>query len=419
MYRHLESHAIIIPSKLKKIVILIGWLANPSSQGDTDEFISSEDTLRLKACDETTDKVDTDLCKAILNVEGDYFLQEIDPITSKPKFYLRASKSSQRSTFILGAEASVNGSCDTAMFQARIWPGGDTDWVDRVNKELSTINPNIKILHRYLMPPGTHNFHPEKDCTQRRYEYILPLHVLTNDDIYKRYIPETPVKERRLKWLEEKSNEDIIRIKNSSVGVRFPANTEMGQVLIVYFRKMKKILKRFNGWASMHNFTTGGGCPEEGTSNRRIDRIYHKDIQTICGKDFLVLSISGDLFMRGQVRHIIGLLLAILSFWLPEEYLDSALDKDNIADIPPVPGFALTLCETRFSYFEGNEHFIVLDPRREKDGDKTRINDWSKQVNEHIASKWDQVDLTKWMQEFKSKCNSLLHLQQLILPLLK
>jgi len=406
MYRHLEDHAIIIPSKLKKIVILIGWLADPL-EDDSDEFISSEDTLRMKACDETSDKVDTDLCRAILSVEGDYFQAEIDPLTRKPKTYIRASKSSQRSSFICQAEASVNGICDTVLFASRVWPAGDKDWIDKVNKELLTINPNIKVLHRYVMPPGTHDFHAERDCTQRRYEYILPINVLTNEDIYKKYIPAEPVKERRLKWLEDMSNDDIIRVKNSSVGVRFPANTEMGQVMIVYFRKMKRLLKKFNGYLTMHNFTTGGGCPEESTSQRRVDRIFHKDVQSICGKDYLVLSISGDLFMRGQIRHMIGLLIAILSFWLPEDYLDAALDKNNIAEIPPFPGCAVALSETRFCYFEGNKHFLKLDPRREKDGDPKVINDWEKVVSEHISKKWDQLDLNKWLNEFKNKCIKL------------
>jgi len=59
----------------------------------------------------------------------------------------------------------------------------------------------------------------------------------------------------------------------------------------------------------------GGGCPEGSTSVRRVDRIYHKDVQTICGKEYLVLSISGDLFMRGQIRHLIGLLLGYYHFY--------------------------------------------------------------------------------------------------------
>jgi len=256
LYRHLESHSIITPTKLKKIVLLIGWLANPL-ENDNDEFISSEDTLRIKCVDETSDKVDIDLCQAILNVEGDYFLNEIDPITKKPKVYIRASNSSQKSAFILGSESSVNGLCDTILYHSKLWPNGDIDWIDRVNKELQIINPDIHVLHRYILPGIAHDFHPERDCTQRRYEYILPIELLTNSEVYKKYIPDEPVKERRLKWLEEKSTEEIIKIKNSSVGVRFPADTEMGQVMIVYFRRMKKLLKKFNGWKSMHNFTTG------------------------------------------------------------------------------------------------------------------------------------------------------------------
>ena len=50
---------------------------------------------------------------------------------------------------------------------------------------------------------------------------------------------------------------------------------------------------------------------------------------------------------------------------------------------------------------------FVLDPRREKGGDKTIINDWNKQVYEHIAKKWQQIDIQQWMDDFKGNCQLL------------
>jgi tRNA pseudouridine(38-40) synthase len=49
------------------------------------------------------------------------------------------------------------------------------------------------------------------------------------------------------------------------------------------------------------------------------------------GENWVVFSISGDAFLRGQVRKLVGLTLAITRGWLPEWYLDAALNKTGMA----------------------------------------------------------------------------------------
>jgi hypothetical protein len=65
------------------------------------------------------------------------------------------------------------------------------------------------------------------------------------------------------------------------------------------------------------------------------------------------------------------LTLAITRGWLPEWYLDAALNKtaiekdcDCICDIPSVPQEGLSLAECRYSMWE-TKHCIHMDPRRE------------------------------------------------------
>ena len=65
----------------------------------------------------------------------------------------------------------------------------------------------------------------------------------------------------------------------------------------------------------------------------------------------MVFSVSGDAFLRGQVRKLVGLALAITRGWLPEWYLDVAIKSrtgDSVCDIPSVPKEGLSLAECRY-----------------------------------------------------------------------
>ena len=56
----------------------------------------------------------------------------------------------------------------------------------------------------------------------------------------------------------------------------FPADTAEGQSRIHFFRRLKKLLKKFAGKHSFHNFATGGACPEESAAVRILNRMFHK-----------------------------------------------------------------------------------------------------------------------------------------------
>ena len=66
------------------------------------------------------------------------------------------------------------------------------------------------------------------------------------------------------------------------------------------------------------------------------------------GENWVVFSVSGDAFLRGQVRKLVGLALSITRGWLPEWYLDLAIQNhDSIVDIPSVPKEGLSMAECR------------------------------------------------------------------------
>ena len=127
-------------------------------------------------------------------------------------------------------------------------------------------------------------------------------------------------------------------------------------------------MKSFGGRHSFHNFATGGACPEESAAVRILNRMYHKDLLVMeNNENWVVFSVSGDGFLRGQVRKLIGLALSIVRGWLPEWYLDVAVSaapwQDAICDVPLVPKEGLYLAETRYAIWE-TKHVRHIDPRR-------------------------------------------------------
>ena len=182
--------------------------------------------------------------------------------------------------------------------------------------------------------------------------------------------------------MEEEDNEDneeeecdvdepgfvTMRAWEGDLDKEFPAETPEGQSRIYFFRKLKKLLKSFGGRHSFHNFATGGACPEEAAAVRILNRMYHKDLLVMeNNENWVVFSVSGDGFLRGQVRKLIGLALSIVRGWLPEWYLDVAVSaspwQDTICDVPLVPKEGLYLAENRYAIWE-TKHVRHIDPRR-------------------------------------------------------
>lgn len=92
--------------------------------------------------------------------------------------------------------------------------------------------------------------------------------------------------------------------------------------------------------------------------------MYHKDIITDEARDhFMVFSFSGDAFLRGQIRKLLGAVISIMRGWLPLEYLVSLFSENDVFDSPAVPGWPLYLSESKYDIWEA-KYMIRLDPRR-------------------------------------------------------
>jgi hypothetical protein len=173
-----------------------------------------------------------------------------------------------------------------------------------------------------------------------------------------------------------------------------------------FFRTLKKVLKAFAGRMSFHNFASGGACPEEPTAVRRVDRLYHKQILQVAGEMWVIFSVSADAMLRGQVRRMIGLSIALLRGWLPEEYLQVALSQSLVAEIPAVPGWGMYVAECRYAFWEAKFPDEKLDPRRVEGGDVSKITEWNHVVFEHIAALNRQAG-DGWLVAFEAHCKEV------------
>jgi len=107
----------------------------------------------------------------------------------------------------------------------------------------------------------------------------------------------------------------------------FPIDTPEGLRRVNFFRILKAIMKSFGGrYQMLHNFASGGASPDDPYAMRTVDRMYHKTMVTSsAGESWAVFSVSGDNFLRGQIRRLFGLAVAIARGWLPDEFLDFAM----------------------------------------------------------------------------------------------
>ena len=110
--------------------------------------------------------------------------------------------------------------------------------------------------------------------------------------------------------------------------------------------------------------------------------------------------------MRGQARKMLGLAIAIAKGLLPQNFIEVALNPEVILNIPALPASGLYASETKFDKWEIKFGFQV-DPRREKDADTSRIDQWTKVV------RGNAINLTKekyglagdgWLPDFEAQC---------------
>jgi tRNA U38,U39,U40 pseudouridine synthase TruA len=228
-----------------------------------------------------------------------------------------------------------------------------------------------------------------------------------------------PKEEKKEKVAEEDVNDNNEPNKGSTTTVP-TATSDNPTKLLKTEGKKTNILKR----KRYHNFTEKM-MAHDYFAYRRLDRIYHRatmnfpmanhsinssnsdiegvsmDTEKIVNSNnstrYIALSISGDLFLTGQICRIVGVLLALLNGTIDEEFVDCVFDEDypHLVPTPPVPIYGMISSEVHYAKQEGKTK-CILSPRVSNQYKKgwnkpstlLRVKDWQAEVYKYIDDKW-------------------------------
>ena len=467
MFRHLEAtHGVVDETrkKITRVVVCVGWISDEIEDVEVRDSTARHESA--PACATTQRRVETTLFNTIQSEFGYLTLsQDCDPKEGiTPKAYSRGSQ--DRPTAPNAMERTAHALSDIFVLMFDNHPGPEETWIKKMNASL----PDWMSVFSCKVLPGKGNLSAHQSCTQRRYEYLLPL---------SSFLPKTEEEFSMVPFhlIEHKVYNEDPKWKKKSQHTHqlndFEKNSGDGSNRIRFFRLLKVIMKRFGGrYLLLHNFLSGGACPEDSSSYRIIDRFFHKDtVKSSEGQAdeeyWIVFSISGDSFIRGQVRRMVALAVALARGWLPQRYFDYALYKvaysksaaeddtskslteskrkkaklerasgasdihpdlsgpkdiikgyESIVDLPVLPGSGLYLAECKYAMYESKHIGSFLDPRRTPDCNKTDaerlgqelMQAWKVKIHDKIMSCQPSEYLRsgEWARKCKLACASML-----------
>lgn len=198
-------------------------------------------------------------------------------------------------------------------------------------------------------------FHAEKNCTQRNYQYLLPVSWIDDDgkdttDWIKSKIEVDPIASTTQRPQETPSS--IMRLKKT---LRL---LESGDV-------DEKISKRFGKLANkerkpMHNFCDQS-IPMVNPSNEHVwtsidkARLSGFIIDYSVNDDdnaYIILDFKSDGFLKEQCRRMVATIVAVVRRWLPDDYFDFATDSNYSIETPSAPLHLLYLHSVRYHFLE-------------------------------------------------------------------
>lgn len=180
------------------------------------------------------------------------------------------------------------------------------------------------------------------------------------------------------------------------------------------------VLKR----KSFHNFTPTV-MAHEYLANRRLDRFFYKATLHSDKNIYLLLSLTGDLFLKGQVCRVVGAWLGVQRGLIDEEIVDCLYDSDypSLVPTPPAPPQGMYAQSAHYLAWEGKAQ-AILTPRnsdRYPNGWKDppllkAVHDFGEDLRESIVQEWENSKDTcdVWVRDVLEPwaCKARDHLQQ-------
>jgi hypothetical protein len=153
-----------------------------------------------------------------------------------------------------------------------------------------------------------------------------------------------------------------------------------------------------------HNFTPKV-MAHEYLAYRRLDRFFHRCTVrcdeggnfTESGRPFLGLSLSGDLFLNGQVARVVGLFVALARGVIDNDFVDCVFDEKypHLVATPPLPSFALYGSEVFYIAAEGKSKSILTARKTDRyskgwndEPTLRNVSNWRDSVRVHISREW-------------------------------
>ncbi|KAG7365188.1 hypothetical protein IV203_038391 [Nitzschia inconspicua] len=167
-------------------------------------------------------------------------------------------------------------------------------------------------------------------------------------------------------------------------------------------RKRESEKKHYLKRKRFHNFTEKV-MAHEFLAYRRLDRMYHRATLEL-PKDsdsrhkYVILSLSADIFLTGQVQRMVGVFLALMNRVIDADFIDCVFDDEypHLIATPPAPPLGVIAADAHYVNMEGKTKRI-LSPRMSNEYNEgfnqkstlLRVKDWQETIYDHIAKEWE------------------------------
>ena len=325
----------------------------------------------------------------------------------------------------LAQEEQCGASCDVVAinYRAAVTVGVD-ELMERMQAHLENRLQDdgwimdVRVLDIESVPTSA-KFHAEKDCTQRVYHYLLPLHWLKDDEDAKEWLLERSTKHTPTSGSQESMDYHQRRGKAPSALLTLKESLRLASSRTAWNRKERRsaVVNRANGeernaidddntppvdfvtsagrfgslWRKerrcLHNFADpalgGLASPNTETVWRSVDRATSVDVLTTATGEgetnvTLVIELRGDGFLTEEVRRIIASTVAVSNGWLPANFFEMATRPDVMIETPLAPEGRIYLSGARFHFQEEADGLNLFNVRGE--GSKAWLDELQSQL---------------------------------------
>lgn len=210
---------------------------------------------------------------------------------------------------------------------------------------MSGQGPGVSEAFVLVAPPGlkrvTGGFNSKNRCDARTYVYMLPTFAFAHKD--------------------RDAQDETYRLSADRL------------------RQVNRLLACYKGTHNFHNFTSQKG-PREPSAQRYVLDMFCEEPFERDGMEFAVIKVKGQSFMTHQIRKMVGLVVAIVKGYAPEDVLERSWGEAKV-DVPKAPGLGLVLERV---------HFETYNRRFGGDGLHEPL-DWAREEAEAAAFKEQHI----------------------------